>query len=234
MIKTIVVVLTLGVALAPSSASTQQLQPQQRIDAALGRSAAAGIPVELLENKLAEGRAKGVPLERIALAMERRESSLLLARDAMRGVPDLRAADLGVGADALEQGVGAGVLQSLAEGAPREKRAVAIAALTELVAGGQPAEQALQRVQAALRQGPEALSNLPAQAAEARERRGPPPDPGKGRPAGAGPPGGSKGGPPAGVPAGGQGKGQGKGQGQGQGKGQGQGQGKGGGGGNKN
>jgi hypothetical protein len=212
------VLLLLMIAIPAAEAAGQQVGPQQRIDAAFGRSAAAGIPVELLQSKVAEGRAKGVPLERIAMAVERREAGLVRARDAMRGADALSPADLAVGADALERGVSPAVLQSLAQSAPGEKRAVAIAALTELVAAGNTPEHALQRVQAALRQGPEALSNLPARAAEARERRGPPSSP-PGRPAGAGPPSGTPGGPPAGVPAGGKGKGAGGNQGGGKGQG---------------
>src|SRR4051794_22965269 len=79
--------------------------PAQRIQAARQRSAQAGIPVALLDGKVAEGRAKGVPEDRIAAAVERRLASLQRARDAMAGqapAAPLTGADLSVGADALE------------------------------------------------------------------------------------------------------------------------------------
>jgi hypothetical protein len=88
----------------------------------------------------------------------------------------------------VEAGIGGDVLRAVAEAAPRERRAVAITALTVLHAQGHVPEQALQRVREALARGPDALANLPAQAAAAR-RRGPPTD--VARPAG---------GPPAGAP----------------------------------
>jgi hypothetical protein len=188
------------------SASAQELDPAQRVQAALDRAAAAGIPVSLLESKIAEGRAKGVRPDVLAGAIERREVGLLRAREAMSAAAAVSPADLGVGADALEVGVQPEVLRRLAASASSEHRAVAIVALTELVVAGHPAEQALQQVQEALRRGPAALSNLP------RGRGvGPPPDAGRGRgPGGQGPPGqggGAGPGPPAGVPGGGQGQG---------------------------
>lgn len=41
-----------------------------RVDAALAAAVSAGIPTSLLERKIAEGHAKGVPMERIAVAVE--------------------------------------------------------------------------------------------------------------------------------------------------------------------
>src|SRR5215470_17993952 len=75
---------------------------QQRIDAALAQARSHGVPVSLLESKMAEGKAKGVPLDRIAVAMERRESSLERAAQAMKGHEPITDADLSVGADAVD------------------------------------------------------------------------------------------------------------------------------------
>jgi hypothetical protein len=128
------------------------------------RAAAAGIPVSLLDDKVAEGRAKGVPAERIAAAVERRLASLQRAREVMGDgarPPALTPADLNVGADALDAGVEPAVLGRLAHEAGADRRAVAIAVLAELVQGGMGSEPALQRVLAALSRGVEELRRLP-------------------------------------------------------------------------
>lgn len=194
------VVLWLALVAFPASAHAQD--PQQRIDAARRRAESAGIPVALLDSKVAEGRAKGVPLDRVAVAVERRLGSLSRAREAMAGAPrgaPVTADDLSVGADALEAGVEPGVLGRLAAAAPGDHRAVAIAALTQLVSQGESSERALARVTSALQRGPEALRRLPGEAAAERSRgNGPPPgrgNQGQGNVRGRG-----QGGPPAAVP----------------------------------
>ena len=145
---------------------------QERIDAATAHAREAGIPVTLLESKVAEGKAKGIPMDRIAAAVERREAALEKASHALRGRPDVGAADLAVGADAIESGVSAAVLKAIADSAPRDRRVVAIAALTELVREGHVPEAALESVKDALKRGPDALANLPAQAAAGQSRSG--------------------------------------------------------------
>jgi hypothetical protein len=184
--------------------------PAQRMAAARQRSAQAGIPVALLDSKIAEGRAKGVSEDRIAAAVERRLASLQRARDAMAGVA-VTPADLNVGADAVEAGVDGRALGQLARTAAPGSRAVAIAVLTELVQQGVASETALERVTAALARGPDALRSLPGQAAaQAQAPHGPPDVRG---PANATAHGGhaTGGGPPASVPGPGRGRGHGKG-----------------------
>lgn len=192
------VALWLALAALPAAAHAQD--PQQRIDAALRRAQAEGIPVELLTSKVAEGRAKGVPLDRIAAAVERRRESLVRARAAMSGaLPGgaVPAADLNVGADAIDAGVEPGVLGRLAAAAPGSTRAQAIAVLAGLVADGVSSEQALARVTAKLRD-PDALRSLPGETPERGRGNGPPPgrgNQGQGNARGRG-----QGGPPAAVP----------------------------------
>lgn len=206
----------------PAAAHTQD--PQQRIDAVRRRAEAAGIPVALLDSKVAEGRAKGVPIERIAVAVERRFAVLGRAREAMaaapRGAP-VSAADLSVGADALEAGVEPAVLGRLAVAAPADRRAVAIVALTELVSLGESSERALARVTSALQRGPDALRRLPGEAAAERGRGNgnAPPGQSKGRQNGAR--GRGQGGPPAAVPGPTERPGRGRGRGNGNGNGNG-------------
>jgi hypothetical protein len=177
-------------------AGAQTQPPQTRINTALARAREVGIPVALLEAKIAEGRAKGVSLERIAAAIERRGATLERASQALRGRPDIAAADLGVAADALESGVSQAVLGTLAETAPRDRRVVAIAALTQLVEMGHVPEAALDRVRDALKRGPEALLNLPSEAGAAGGRGNRPDFPGSGSGRGS-----AQVGPPSSVPA---------------------------------
>ena len=158
-----VMILTLGLDLA----NAQVQPPQDRINTALARARQVGIPVSLLESKIAEGKAKGVSLERIADAVARREAALEKASEALRGQPEA-ASSLSVGADAVDAGVSEAALKAIADHAPRDRRNVAIAVLTELVEQGHTPAAALERVTEALKRGPDALANLPAQAAAAR------------------------------------------------------------------
>ena len=178
-------------------ANAQAQPPQERINAALARAQQVGTPVALLESKIAEGKAKGVSLERIAAALERRQAALERASQALRGEADA-VSSLAVGADAIEAGVSEVVLKAVGENAPRDRRNVAIAALTELVHQGQTPEAALARVREALRRGPDALSNLPAEAAAGRRGGGPPDGQRSGNAGGRA---GAGSGPPGAVPA---------------------------------
>lgn len=182
--------------LMPAAASAQT--PDADVQRTLERARQAGIPVELLESKIAEGRAKGVSMARIAGAVERRLEVLQRVRTSVDPQRRFSIEEMGVAGDALGSGVSEEVLRTIGESAPSERRAVAIAALSQLVRLGHPSEDALRRVMDALRSGPEALMNLPAQAAAAAGRRGPPVTlpPGAGAAQG-------RGGPPAGVPVGG-------------------------------
>lgn len=179
-------------ALAGADLATAQVQPpQDRINTALARARQVGIPVALLESKIAEGKAKGVSLDRIAEAVARREAALERATEALRGQPEA-ASSLSVGADAVEAGVSEAALKAIADNAPRDRRNVAIAVLTELVEQGHTPAAALERVREALSRGPDALANLPAQAAAAR---------GGAAAGGRGGRSGAEAGPPASVPA---------------------------------
>ena len=145
-----------------------------RVHAALETALKAGIPVSLLERKIAEGKAKGVPMDRIAAAVENRLDALTKASEAMAkgGLEHPTEGDLSVAADAVQGGVSATALATISQTAPQDRRAVAIAVLTDLVALGHTPESALEQVQAALARGPEALANLPgAAAARTGERR---------------------------------------------------------------
>jgi hypothetical protein len=138
-----------------------------RVEAALETAINAGIPVSLLERKIAEGKAKGVPMERIAAAVENRLDALVQARDAMTkaGLESTTEGELSVAGDAVQGGVSQSALTAISHGSEDGTRAVAIAVLTDLVALGHASEQAVTRVEAALARGPEALANLSAESA---------------------------------------------------------------------
>lgn len=168
--KILLVLLALGG--APLTAAAQS--PESRIEAARARVTAAGIPAALLDGRVAQGRAKGVSMERIAASIERRAASLTAALQAMAGPQrDLTAADLNAGADAVEAGIPTADLRALTELVHGADRAVAIAVLAQLHREGLPAAAALDRVTAALAEGPDALRTLPTQAAAERRRNRP-------------------------------------------------------------
>jgi hypothetical protein len=197
--KRYLILTMLGLALSPVSGAAQQ-SAAARIEAARRSTSAAGIPVALLDSRIAEGRAKGIPLDRIAAVVEQRAAALARANRAMAGGRRLTAADLSAGADAMDAGIDATSLRSVAASARDQDRPVAIAILTYLHRErGLPVDQALARVTQALTRGSEALRTLPAEAATERAggRGG-----AVGNPAGVGN-GRGPGGPPAGVPAGG-------------------------------
>jgi hypothetical protein len=179
---------------APLAAQTG---PEARIEAALERARAGGMPVEVLESKVAEGLAKNVAMARIAMAVENRAQAMERAHAALSRAQQDRPSvqDVAVATDAIEAGVSEVVLAEVAATAGAERRAVAIAALTYLVAEGHVPAVALARVQAALAQGGDALANLPGMAGGAGQGVGGPPAgvPAGGPPAGVGRPGGPPG-----------------------------------------
>lgn len=165
-------ILALGLAVAPAGLDAQA--PAARIETALSSAASAGIPTSLLESKVQEGRAKGIPEARIAAAVEARLSALVRAQTALSraGARGIGAAELSVAGDALQAGVTETSMVDVMTRVPAPRRAVAAAVLTELVELGVASDVALARVHAAIAQGGEALVNLPAQASENARGRG--------------------------------------------------------------
>lgn len=127
-------------------------QSNARIEAAMQAAARARIPVSLLESKVQEGEAKRVPQERVATAVEARLQALVRASETMRrsNVTAATAGDFAVTADALEAGVSENAVVRVQRDAAPERRAVAVAVLTDLVRLGHASETALARVSGAL------------------------------------------------------------------------------------
>ena len=153
--------------LAPAGLAAQEEQTQEqtadvRVQAVMDAAAKADIPLELLQSKIDEGKAKGVSMERIAMALEARLNGLLRAQEVLAdgNVEVASAGDLAVTADALEAGVSEAALLQIQSSAAGERRMVATAVLSALVQLGHVSEEALTRVQAALERGPDALANL--------------------------------------------------------------------------
>jgi hypothetical protein len=171
--KRMSMVALLALLAAPAMAAGQE----EGIDQAFARVEAAGIPVSLLESLQAEGKARGVSMDVLADAMQRRADALIRAREAMRtDGSDASEAELAAGADALQAGVSEAVLAALTENTDgHDQRVAATAALGVLVELGHVPAEALTRVEAALARGPEALGSLHGEAMQARARRGPPP-----------------------------------------------------------
>ena len=151
---------------ANAAARAQAATPQARIDAAMEAAARARIPAELIESKIAEGRAKAVAEARIAAAVEARVAGLVRASEALQraGIEARSAGDLSVTADALEAGVSESAVVRISQDAPQERRAVAVAVLADLVRLGHANDHALTRVSAAVRSSA-ALANLHAEVA---------------------------------------------------------------------
>ena len=151
---------------ATSHTQVQAKSPKARIDAAMQAAAKADVPVSLLESKVAEGRAKNVPQERVATAVEARLEALVRASETMKKakVESASASELAVTADALEAGVSQSALIKVSRSAPAERRAVAVATLSGLVQLGHASEQALARVSAVVRSNA-GLANLHAEVA---------------------------------------------------------------------
>lgn len=145
--------------LAPLHAAAQT--PTQRIETVRARMAQLRIPVELIDSKVAEGRAKGVAMDRIAAAVERRGAGLATAQTALArpGRPADRA-ELAAGADAVDAGIDAGSIRAAAQAAPAGHGAIALAVLTQLHLQGVPVGRALEMVRRAAARGDQAVADL--------------------------------------------------------------------------
>lgn len=137
---------------------------EARIDVAIERATNAGIPAQMLENKVAEGRAKGIPMTRIAAAVEHRAEVLARIQTVLASRPGAEAntvgtAELIAAADAHEAGISLENISTLSTRAGND-RAVALTVLADLVASGRAPDHALLRVQNAMQAGGNALGQL--------------------------------------------------------------------------
>jgi len=142
------------------SAASADAAAEARMNIAIARAVEAGVPMQLLENRIAEGRAKGVSMTRIAAVVEKRAD--VLARVQTRLVESghaVAAGELIAAADAHERGLSLEQIANLSAEAGND-RAAALTVLADLVANGRAPEHALLRVQTALQAGGNALAEL--------------------------------------------------------------------------
>jgi hypothetical protein len=118
-----------------------------KVDALARAAEQDGIPGDILFSKALEGNAKHVPAERIVPAVQAYSGRLQEARTAFG--PGAGGPLLIAGADALQRGVGAELLQSLGRNPARSPTACLV--LADLVETGVAGEQALGLVREAMR-----------------------------------------------------------------------------------
>ena len=135
----------------PQSKTPDELSVQARAQLELffERAEARSLPVQAIENRVAEGLAKGASETAIlasagrVLAHLEASSSALVAGGAQ---PSAEATTRG--AAAMERGVTSAQIEALAEGTPNERSLVkALEVLTDLAARGVPVDKALARIQ---------------------------------------------------------------------------------------
>lgn len=159
---------------ASAQADIQQPPADVRIQAAMEAAAEADVPTVLLERKVTEGRAKNVPPERIAAAVEARARALIRASQVLRQaeIEGFGAAELAVAADALASGVPESTLIRIQTRTSGSNRVVATAVLTDLVRLGHSSDVAFARVSGAVSAGTNALVNLRAETVASLRARG--------------------------------------------------------------
>jgi hypothetical protein len=139
---------------------------QARIDAVLAEAARLQLPVSVLKNKVAEGRAKNVPAEKIAAVVEARLKTFVRASDVLTrmNITARGAGEVVLLADALDAGIRENIAVETLRSIPPERREVTMSALTSMVRGGVVTELQLADVQRAsagsLKISPEKLAEI--------------------------------------------------------------------------
>jgi hypothetical protein len=149
--------------LAPAALAGQtqaDATAEARMQAAIDHALTVGVPASMLEAKIAEGRAKGVSMARIAAAVEHRAQVLTRVQTAFNARREaVSQSELTAAADAHERGVSVEKITELSAQAGNE-RSAALTVLADLVARGRAPEHALLRVQAALQGGASELARM--------------------------------------------------------------------------
>lgn len=137
-----------ALAVLPRLAAAQDPRLVGRLDAATVAAVVAiidsvqplGVPGDPLVNKALEGASKHATGPRIVAAVRGLAAELARARTALGA--SASEAELVAGAAALHAGAGADVLRRLRAERPRERVAVHLAVLADLIAGGAPVDTA--------------------------------------------------------------------------------------------
>jgi hypothetical protein len=147
---------TSGSSGANSNASTSS---NARIQASYQHAAQIGIPTALLENKVAEGQAKGVSQAQIATAVEHRLELLQSSRTAlMSNGQAASAAEMNAGADAIAAGATLTSLLEVRSASGAQTGAGALTLLARFVQSGEASGSAVAHVETLLQQNPALVS----------------------------------------------------------------------------
>jgi hypothetical protein len=161
-VSTLLVALALASAsVAPSALDAQQATPvlgisdartRDAVSREIERAASRGLPVRALVAKAQEGVTKQAPADRIRTAVTSLARRLETARDLL--APSPSDAEMIAGADALAVGVPAPMLRQIRAAYPAgQSVAMPLDVLTELVARGVPASNALTQITQLMRRG---------------------------------------------------------------------------------
>lgn len=128
------------------------VRTRQAVEREISRAAQRGLPVRALVAKANEGVTKRATGERIRVAVSTLARRLEQARDLL--APSPSDADVIAGADALAVGVPAPMLRQIRAAYPAgQSVAMPLDVLTELVARGVPASNALEQITQLMRRG---------------------------------------------------------------------------------
>jgi hypothetical protein len=131
-----------------------------QIESIVVEAEAAGVPADPLLDKALEGAAKGIPTERVVVALASYSQRLAESRSILGSEYD--AASVVAGADALRRGITPETMRSLSRSHP-EELAVPLVVMGDLVEAGVPQGNALTVMQEALakQHGPEDMLAIP-------------------------------------------------------------------------
>ncbi len=132
--------------------SIQDANDRQAVERIIARAAAKGLPVQPLISKAQEGVTKRASGSEIQKAVQSLAERLERARTLLAPSPSV--AELESGADALKNGVPAPMLRKIRAAWPKQQSvALPLDVLTELVARGIDADQALEKLTKLMAQG---------------------------------------------------------------------------------
>lgn len=136
----------------PAVLTIADARTRQAVEREIARAAERGLPVRALIAKANEGVTKQATGERIRVAVSTLARRLEQARDLL--APSPSDADVIAGADALALGVPAPMLRQIRAAYPATQSvAMPLDVLTELVARGVPASNALEQITQLMRRG---------------------------------------------------------------------------------
>lgn len=149
----------LGVALITSPAMAQEgtlagirdVKVRSAVEREITSAAARGLPTQPLLSKAMEGITKQAPPDRIRVAVSAVAKRLEQAKSLL--APAATVAELSSGADALAVGVPGSMLKQIRSTWPRQSVVMPLDVLTELVARGVPAKQALTQITSLMAKG---------------------------------------------------------------------------------